>query len=94
MILLNVLELCHRVPVNGYYYSASAGNTIVGFIDTDTDPASGGLIMDSSEAAGGSEILCVSFAVKSGEYFEIEATGAPTIYWRSVGTLSKPVDQD
>ena len=72
----------------------SAGDTIKGYIDTDSDPASGGdLIAEQpiSHTTGTS----IHFAVPSGKYFEIVvSTGAATIWWQPVGTLVKCTDQE
>jgi len=62
----------------------------------DSDPTAGG---DIIEKEAGSEIgqwRSVSAFVAKGEYFEIRTTyaGTATIRWKSIGTLSKPVDQD
>ncbi len=70
-----------------------------GYVDTDNNPASGGLLVASNGQSGATgKLFSVTFPVAEGEYFEITVTGTgtadPDIYWKSFGTLSAPVDQD
>ncbi len=74
--------------------AGGAGDGIVGYVDGTDNPAGAGEAMDGSAAHSGGQIVGVSFAVKSGEYFEIIADDVPNIYWRSMGTLTNPIDQD
>ena len=80
--------------VHANFVSNGSNQHITGYIDGTTDPAGAGEIMDVDfvSLTGGSG--GVSFEVAAGEYFEITCGATPTIYWRSMGTLSAPVDQD
>ena len=72
---------------DGEYYRA--------YVDTDTNPAAGGVVVASDRSNDASDTIGATFAVASGEYFEIVTTGtSDLIYWKSIGTLSAPVDQD
>lgn len=66
-----------------------------GYVGLTNDPAGAGTeIQSSADGDSGSE-KSVFFAVAAGEYFEItQTTDTPVILWKSIGTLSKPVDQD
>lgn len=93
------LALAHAylATSDGFVSSQSTQNTegrMIAYVDTDNNPASGGKIVGSNETDGTAD-CSVFFAVASGEYFEITlSNGTATIYWKSMGTLSKPVDQD
>lgn len=67
---------------------------IRGYIDDTSDPAGAGHLKDANQILSSGEIGGVSFLVAKDEYFEIttNSTNAPTIYWRSFGTKSNPVD--
>ena len=67
---------------------------LIGYVDTDSDPVSGGTKLAIQEADTANEAQSISFSVASGEYFEVTCPSTTAIYWRSMGTLSAPVDQD
>lgn len=91
MVKSNVYSAMTDGFVHASYNSASSGDQIIGYVDdVVTDPEGSGEIMDASVANQGSRYIGVSFEVKSGEYFEITATGTPNIYWRSRGALVAP----
>lgn len=69
-----------------------------GFVDNTNDPAGAGTLVRDHYQGTNSHNARVSiyFAVKKGEYFEITTDVGimGDILWMSMGTLSKPVDQD
>lgn len=69
---------------------------IRGYVGNTNDPAGAGDMVDASGTGdGGNNIAGMFFAVANDEYFEVTASnGTPAIRWKSIGTLSKPVDQD
>ena len=74
---------------------AAAGNILYGYVGTTTDPPNDGDLIRQQEADANGSQKSIFFAVAKDEYFEIRRTaGTPTILWKSVGVLSKPVDQD
>ena len=67
------------------------------YIGGTDDPAGAGTLVSQADSQDTNGKINVSFAVASGEYFELTSDMSlegPAIIWRSVGTLSKPVDQD
>jgi len=67
------------------------------WVDTDNNPPSGGFRVQAMTSGSANRPLSVSAKVAEGEYFEVQSTGEITsgeIIWKSLGTLSKPVDQD
>ncbi len=67
------------------------------YIGDSDDPAGAGTLVSQADSQDSNGKINVSFSVASGEYFEITSDMSlegPAIIWRSVGTLSKPVDQD
>jgi len=73
------------------------GKVLRGYIGATTDPAgAGSLVQVHVNEGSGLKYESISFSVAKDEYFEItyDGTQAPSIFWRSVGTLSSPVDQD
>ena len=85
---------------DGFVYAVGQGNDaqdMQGYIDGTSNPAGAGELVAATNARSTNDFISVNFAVASGEYFEITSNlsvAAATIYWRSMGTLSKPVDQD
>jgi len=80
-----------------YSTSLDAGEYIAIYVGTTTDPAGAGDLIQQfdSEDADSSHSVCA--LVAEDEYFEVLCTAdpaAPTIRWKSFGTLSKPIDQD
>lgn len=77
-----------------------ANAVMTAFVDTDTDPVSGGVVVGLCDAElNGPQSLQISFSVASGESFEFitDDTDAPAnevITWRSSGSLSAPVDNN
>ncbi len=64
------------------------------YVGLTDDPAGAGVLVGAQEPDGDADIS-ISFPVAAGEFFEITYdTGTPTIRWKSMGALSKPVDQD
>lgn len=85
--------------VVAYDSELDSGETIVGWIDTDSNPTSGGFVVASMESGSTDATHTITFPVAKGEYFEVtsdstnpSATGV--MFWKSLTTLGKPVDQD
>ena len=76
--------------------SNGSGTNLKGYVGTTNDPAGAGDLVGYNSYAGSAHGESICFPVAEGEYFEITttATGTPSILWKSMGTLSKPVDQD
>lgn len=90
----------YLAATDGEVYANAApsggGLYLRGYVGGTNDPAGAGdKIQDDGNAANANH-ACVSFSVAEGEYFELvtDSTNAVTIYWRSRGTLSKPVDNN
>ena len=65
------------------------------YVDTDSDPVTGGNLVAEYQSAHNDINASINGWVASGEYFEVTFDGdAPTIYWKSLGALVAPVDQD
>lgn len=67
-----------------------------GYVGSTDDPAGAGNLIQEEASAEGSLRKSLSLLVAKDEYFEITYTGSntPTIWWKSFGSLSKPIDQD
>ncbi len=74
--------------------TSTAAEDLKGYIGSTTDPAGAGDLIAMDSPGVNNDAACIAFSVAAGEYFEITATGVPTIYWRSRGAYSAPVDQD
>lgn len=74
---------------------AGVGFEIKGYVGDSDDPVGAGDLVGRAEADGTNSGKSVFFAVASGEFFEITVGDDTTasILWKSMGTLSKPVDQ-
>ena len=72
--------------------------TVTGYVDTDNNPAAGGVVMGASLSSTYPQIGdkdSFMFPVQSGKYFEITASNATVvIVWTPFGTLVKCTDQD
>lgn len=88
----------YLAATDGFVYAScapnSAGDHIAGYIDGTTDPAGAGENVAAAQAHATAQRIGVSFAVASGEYFEITCAATPSIWWRTIGTLSAPVDNN
>lgn len=66
------------------------------YVHTAAGPAESGDLVDRHQ--GVSDVQAVNHAVHAlvakDEYFEITCTNTPKILWKSIGTLSAPIDQD
>ena len=71
---------------------------VIGYIDTDTNPASGGTVagrLKTVTYVSPNDVHTMTFPVASGKYFEItSANGTQVIRWYPIGTLVKCTDQD
>ncbi len=79
-------------------HTVNGAMDVIGYIDTDTNPASGGTVAGRMKAAiyvSTSDVQTMTFPVASGKYFEItSANGTQSIRWYPIGTLVKCTDQD
>jgi len=83
--------------VNAELGTTLDGGGLYGYVGTTDDPAGAGtrVAISSQYIPEGTYWLNICFPVAKDEYFEIIADqGTPSIYWKSVGTLAKPIDQD
>jgi len=76
------------------YGTCNTNQTIKCYVGATNNPEGAGTLIQSVEGAGGDQPMSGFFAVADGEYFEIIATSVMTILWKSIGILSKPIDQD
>lgn len=78
------------------YTSGTAGQTMTGYVDTDTDPPTGGTVLAAVNSRTTGAIESRMFTVANGKYFEIVLTGgSAVIYWQpKSGTLIKCTDQE
>jgi hypothetical protein len=81
--------------VTAYVTGSGSNPYIQAYVDTDTDPYSGGATVALDKGSVSTEIVCVSFPVAKGKYFELRtnSTTAITIFWHPLGTLNRCVDQ-
>lgn len=73
------------------------GEAISVFVGTTNNPSGAGSLIQIQESAATATAMSVTAKVAKDEYFEIIDSGtgaAPIILWKSMGTLSKPIDQD
>ena len=77
------------------YISLTTGQTLKGYVGDTNDPEGAGWLVQSLSAPGNATYAITMYVGKD-EYFEVTTTssGAVTMRWKSVGTLSKPIDQD
>ena len=77
-----------------------SGKKVTAYLDTDTDPVTGGIIVGQTEGEiNGTQLMSLTFPVASGESFEILSSNDVAINeqfltWKSFGTLSAPVDNN
>ena len=71
-----------------------SGRDLKGYVGLTSNPVGAGTLVQSVTTREDNNVASISFPVASGEYFEIVSDGTPSIYWKSIGTLTKPVDQD
>ncbi len=72
-----------------------SGEDFKGFVGATNDPAGAGTqVMISGD--GASATYTGTFFVQKDAFFEVttDQSGNPSIRWMSIGTLSKPIDQD
>ncbi len=74
----------------------AAADIVVGYVDTDNNPAAGGTVLAGINARTGGAVESRMFPVASGKYFEItNSAGATAIYWQpKSGALVKCTDQE
>lgn len=81
--------------VSAFVSLTNSNTSIRCYVGLTNDPEGAGDQIGANEADANASLKSLFFAVAEGEYFEITSpSGAPTIRWKSFGTLSKPVDQD
>ena len=80
------------------YAALNTGDPMIGYVDTDDNPAAGGVVVARTELSDGdgTDQPFFSFFVGSGKYFEITLdTVAVTIHWTPLVTGgAAPIDQD
>jgi hypothetical protein len=77
------------------YCVGGATDDLIGYVDTDTDPADGGTVIAHSAVNGGGDKAFIMFFVANGKYFEITSDNSTTIIWTPlVSGGAAPVDQD
>ena len=81
-----------------YVYARGTANEHVSiYVHTSSDAAGAGTLIQHSDAADLNHKLCISAAVAAGEFFEVTSNcsvAVPVILWKSLGTLSKPIDRN
>ncbi len=82
--------------VSAIVLSGTQGNGLVGYVGNTNDPeGAGDLIQGITVPANTTFAVSINFAVAEGEFFEVTSSDTITdIWWKSIGALSKPVDQD
>jgi len=83
-----MVEAYANLLVSGY---------LKGYVGLTSNPAGAGDLVQSTgfSAGGAAGYTSISFLVAKDEYFEVTTSAAgATIYWKSFGTLSRPIDQD
>jgi len=96
----NAMRKAHAylAQVDGYVSAKSSiddNEHLLGYIDDTNDPAGAGTVIQDEEADDQTSTKSIYFAVPAGWYFEIITDAVvATILWQSIGTDSKPIDQD
>ena len=81
--------------VSAYDLDIEATTDLKIYVGLDDNPAgTGDLIQVIGNKGVGGIPASVSAFVAEGEYFEVTIDGPAVIRWKSMGTLSRPVDQD
>ena len=81
--------------VYAYGTDLDTNATLYGWLHTAAGAKANGFIAAGINSAALNKKGGICFAVANGEYFEIESNeSAVIVYWRSIGTLSKPTDQE
>jgi len=74
---------------------SSGGDEMKGYVGTTNDPAGAGDLIARQAMGNIVHDVGVFFAVAKDEYFEIIVSSrTPTIFWKSKGALSEPIDQE
>ena len=73
--------------ITAYVTNAAGTETITGYIDTDTNPVSGGDIVARAKTATAGEIMFISFPVASEKYFEITTGSSNAVTILVAGTF-------
>lgn len=74
-----------------------AAQLLSGFVDDTSNPAGAGIKVQESESDAAGQSRSIFLVVAAGEHFEITSganDASINIYWKSIGTESKPEDQD
>lgn len=78
--------------------SGTGKATFCGYVGLTTDPEGEGDLLQTEyiyQLPGESAYKgSISFLVAKDDYFEITGSGAIVIFWKSIGPLIKPIDQD
>lgn len=95
----NILVKNHayKAATNGVVQIRAEGATAAtlnGYVGGTSDPAGAGTQYVHGVIQSANDALNGTMVVAKDQYFEVTGTCTMYIYWRSFGTLSKPVDQD
>ena len=81
--------------VTAFCTMTSGADALYGHVGLTSDPVTEGNRIAKQCIGDTSYTVYISFMVSKGEYFEITSdSGTPEIWWKSVGTLKKPIDFD
>lgn len=82
--------------VTVYATTNGEGRVVKSYVGLDNDPEGTGDIVQYSQTYGNGAEISQNFPVAKDEYFEVVSVNATAtvIRWKSMGVLSKPVDQD
>lgn len=81
--------------VTAYSLLSDSGEAMILYVGSTDDPVGAGDIIQAQESAAANNEISVGGFVAKDEYFEITNDNADTtILWKSMGTLSKPVDNN
>ena len=82
--------------VDAFVTTSGVGQAINIYVGSTDNPAGEGTLIQRHAQDTTGNVLNVSARVAKDEYFEVTttSTNAVTINWKSIGTLSNPIDQD
>ncbi|NVM22102.1 MAG: hypothetical protein HWN68_10030 [Desulfobacterales bacterium] len=88
----------YKAATDGWVFAYDTGldngNSLKVYVGSTDDPVGAGDLIQQFDSFHTDQAMSVCAFVAENEYFEVTSDKTPTIRWKSVGTLSKPVDQD
>jgi hypothetical protein len=88
----------YKAATDGFVKATMTTNainqSINGYVGATDDPEGAGDRVQTNFEALSAKGISIGFEVAKDEYFEITSSTTATIFWKSIGTLSAPVDQD